>query len=324
MAIRTVKNILPLFSLCFFVELVSSLLTQQNAIGVFREDRWIIILFFYINVSAVMTLMLLFVSLLKCKQYTTPETGDINIICLWKDILRSANLIAGFFILSFLFFGITSTANFVWIYRQYSTVWYDELLFGLESSFLNYIPIFNQYINSFFFDKIYQSLWIAIFIALSLVHIFKPLKYFVHIATTVIIAFVMTRLIGICFPTAGPIFYKPEIFDVAGTASEFLQNELKHFMAKKNKSQLLYPGTMAMPSLHVGLSYLVLIVCFNVHRLTLLVTFPFFILTWGSTVILGWHYVIDGMGGILVMQISSNVSRFYNNFFYNILFKVRS
>jgi membrane-associated phospholipid phosphatase len=35
----------------------------------------------------------------------------------------------------------------------------------------------------------------------------------------------------------------------------------------------------------------------------------FLLLTWFSTVILGWHYVLDGIGGIIVVFICVQLSR---------------
>jgi membrane-associated phospholipid phosphatase len=41
---------------------------------------------------------------------------------------------------------------------------------------------------------------------------------------------------------------------------------------------------------------------------TLWLTVPWFVLNWASTVFLGWHYAIDGLGGVAIALIALGVA----------------
>src|SRR5690606_27982935 len=69
----------------------------------------------------------------------------------------------------------------------------------------------------------------------------------------------------------------------------------------------LLPGTQGMPSLHVGLAWIAMVTLAREWRWTLWPTVPWFCLNWASTVFLGWHYALDGVGGIAVMAASMAV-----------------
>ena len=68
-------------------------------------------------------------------------------------------------------------------------------------------------------------------------------------------------------------------------------------------------GTMGMPSLHVGVTAMA--AWFLARRIVkmrwLLLIWVF--LTWIATLILGWHYAVDGLGGIAVAVTSILAAR---------------
>lgn len=55
-----------------------------------------------------------------------------------------------------------------------------------------------------------------------------------------------------------------------------------------------------MPSLHVGLTYLAEYHVSTQFRYTWPVALVWLMLIWTSTIVLGWHYILDGFGGIFV------------------------
>lgn len=61
---------------------------------------------------------------------------------------------------------------------------------------------------------------------------------------------------------------------------------------------------MAMPSLHVGLTWLAASYHISLSRHVWPLVGLWLTTTWASTIILGWHYVLDGLGGILVAIIA--------------------
>lgn len=66
----------------------------------------------------------------------------------------------------------------------------------------------------------------------------------------------------------------------------------------------LIPGTMAMPSLHIGLTAITAWFLYPRFGWTGWISAFWLTLIWLSTVFLGWHYILDGLGGILVSVIS--------------------
>ena len=64
------------------------------------------------------------------------------------------------------------------------------------------------------------------------------------------------------------------------------------------------PGTMGMPSLHIGLAAMATWVLACHTRWTLWFTAPWLCLIWLSTIMLGWHYILDGLGGVALAAVS--------------------
>jgi membrane-associated phospholipid phosphatase len=67
-----------------------------------------------------------------------------------------------------------------------------------------------------------------------------------------------------------------------------------------HRGAVLLGGVSAMPSLHVAMVAVTAFWLAMAKRWTLYITGPWVLLVWTSTVVLGWHYVLDGAGGILL------------------------
>ena len=70
--------------------------------------------------------------------------------------------------------------------------------------------------------------------------------------------------------------------------------------ASKDRRGILLGGVSAMPSLHLGMVTLTSYWLALEKRWTLCVTVPWVLLVWMSTIVLGWHYIMDGAGGIVL------------------------
>ena len=64
-----------------------------------------------------------------------------------------------------------------------------------------------------------------------------------------------------------------------------------------------------MPSLHVGISFLAAWFLARHVKWALWPSFLSVLLVWISTVVLGWHYVLDGAGGIILVFICVQLTR---------------
>jgi membrane-associated phospholipid phosphatase len=69
------------------------------------------------------------------------------------------------------------------------------------------------------------------------------------------------------------------------------------------------PGTMGMPSLHIGITIIAAYYLARHVNWTLWLSVIWVCLIWLSTVLLGWHYILDGVGGILVATVAVLATR---------------
>jgi membrane-associated phospholipid phosphatase len=75
-------------------------------------------------------------------------------------------------------------------------------------------------------------------------------------------------------------------------------------------SAALLGGVSALPSLHVGMVSLTTYWLAVSNPKTLFVGIPWLVGVWTSTALLGWHYVLDGAGGILLAVVCIYLTRF--------------
>lgn len=204
-------------------------------------------------------------------------------------------------------YGIGATASLAEVYRFESAVWNDEWLWENERSLFSFLLALPVNLPRVW-DAIYQILWLVLFLGLAGLARSGRTKLMAEALCAVVIAFHLTRYAAISFPSAGPIFYRAELFDLSGTGSATFVPLLRDYMAGRVDQNGFFPGSQAFPSLHVGLAWCAVVVMARGWRWTLWVTVPWFVLNWLSTLFLGWHYAVDGVGGIAVMSLALLVS----------------
>lgn len=166
-------------------------------------------------------------------------------------------------------------------------------------------------------DVIYVMFWPYLFIAFSLVLKIAGTQRFILLTVAFVISYYLTGIICLMFPTAGPAFYRPELFQLTGTFSGESQELLRQFMAGEVPQTGMFPGTRAMPSLHVGLTGMVAWFVTRERPWTSWLFVPWLLLTWLSTIMLGWHYALDGPGGLVVAWASVVIARLIQLFWEN-------
>jgi membrane-associated phospholipid phosphatase len=125
-----------------------------------------------------------------------------------------------------------------------------------------------------------------------------------HYCVSMIVLFYVGRFLGVLNPVMGPAFYRPELFGYldGSFTGKVMQSMswLLHITPQEaqNKGGILLGGVSAMPSLHIGMVTLTAYWLAVTKRKTLFVTVPWVLLVWTSTVVLGWHYILDGVGGV--------------------------
>jgi len=157
------------------------------------------------------------------------------------------------------------------------------------------------------FDYLYHSGWlIELFALFMLIIISRGSGVVVQFCTSFILLFYIGRFLGLLNPVMGPAFFKPDLFGyLDGTLTKIAMNHVANIMTNGveeavSKGGILLGGVSAMPSLHVAMVALTSYWLAFSKRWTLIVTVPWVLLVWTATVLLGWHYILDGLGGIIL------------------------
>jgi len=186
-----------------------------------------------------------------------------------------------------------------------TTEWRDPFFWAIEGPVLEWIAGFP--INTNAWDKLYHSAWgLELFAAFALVVIGRSTKVVLSYCVSMILLFYIGRFLGVLNPVMGPAFFKPELFSyLNGSLTDAVMQSVAGVMesgpeASKESSGILLGGVSAMPSLHLGMVTLTSYWLAIEKRWTICVTVPWVLLVWMSTIVLGWHYIMDGAGGIVL------------------------
>lgn len=251
--------------------------------------------------SIALVLLLVVDSIRRAPDFIASESGQLDLKALWRALERPR--LESFALILIAAYGVAASANLAEVYRVSVREWHDPLLWRIEGG------LFSALVDSWFFlprlwDAVYNILWVVLCLGLGALARAGHLRQMAEALCAVVIAFHLTRYIAIAFPTAGPVFHRPELFDLTGTASGQMVQLLRDYMAGETPQTSLLPGSQAFPSLHVGLAWCAVVVMRREWGWTLCLTLPWFALNWLATVFLGWHYFVDGLGGIAVMAFS--------------------
>ena len=243
----------------------------------------------------------LFASFIELRNYKDEETGNIDVSALWKKVFT--NPLNGIILIGIMTFGITSAQDLSEYYRVNVTTWHDAELWALESPFFDLLKGSLIDIPKFW-DAIYFSYWLYLILVYSTLYRLRRLDDLAITVIATVLSFFLTRWVALQFPTAGPAFYLPEYFDLVGTVSADMQKGLVLYMQGAVPQNGFIPGTMGMPSLHIGLTFMAAYFLVRNVSWTLWLSVIWICLLWLSTVMLGWHYTLDGVGGILIAVVA--------------------
>jgi membrane-associated phospholipid phosphatase len=186
-----------------------------------------------------------------------------------------------------------------------TTEWRDPLFWAIEGPVFERLTAFS--INANAWDALYHSAWsIELFAVFILILIGRSSNIVFGYCVSMILLFYIGRFLGVINPVMGPGFFKPELFSyLNGSLTHTAMQRVAEVIAigpeaSKDSSGILVGGVSAMPSLHLGMVTLTSIWLAIERRWTLFLTVPWILSVWMSTVVLGWHYILDGAGGILL------------------------
>lgn len=190
-----------------------------------------------------------------------------------------------------------------------STDWRDAFFWSIEAPVLSRLS--QLAIDVAVWDRLYHSAWgIELLAAFALVLVARGPAIVLHYGTTMVILFYLGRLLGILNPVMGPAFYRPESFTyLEGSVTSAAMRLVTEVMSQAPEEALqrggiLLGGVSAMPSLHVAMVAMTAYWLAVASRWTLVVSIPWVLMVWTSTVVLGWHYILDGAGGIVLAAAS--------------------
>jgi hypothetical protein len=283
----------------------------------FHNNFWfssfqLVYLFLFTGIAVGLVLFLhLCSSIFHINRYITPVTKQINITEVWKnhypitDAFLSTLLMTG---LNLANLGLPMVAE---LYKQTASIWYDQVLWEFEKPLFHIIQdLIIPVIPTSNWESIYLAMWIYVIGVMSALLIAKRDHIAVEMVMVVVLMFHLRQIIALFFPTMGPGAYQPESFlYIDGSLSFKLQHLLMAYQDGHIPQNGMIFGMVAMPSLHVGLTFLAGYYLVKLYRGLLLISFLWLAIIWMSTVILGWHYVLDGFGGILIAIVSIPLAR---------------
>ncbi len=209
-------------------------------------------------------------------------------------------------------FAVLGSSNFTLInlhLLQSVTQWRDPLLWQIESGLLTQLQHLS--IDVAAWDRLYHSAWgIEVVAAFALVLLARGPRIVLQYGATMIVVFHLGRLLGVLNPVQGPAFYRPEQFAyLKGSTTDKAMQMVADLLTRPidqliDRGGVLLGGVSAMPSLHVAMVAVTAYWLARAQRWTLLMSVPWMLAVWASTVVLGWHYVLDGAGGIALAAAS--------------------
>lgn len=195
-----------------------------------------------------------------------------------------------------------------------TTQWRDAALWSIEAPLLTRLTDLS--VNVAAWDRLYHSAWgIQTVAAFALVVIGRGTRIVLGYCVTFIVLFYGGRLLGMLNPVMGPAFFQPDAFaylqgSVTAEAMQLVNDVFAQSAAHASeRGGILLGGVSAMPSLHVAMVAATAYWLAAAARWTLVVTVPWVLAVWTSTVVLGWHYLLDGAGGLVLAAVSVLLTR---------------
>lgn len=184
-----------------------------------------------------------------------------------------------------------------------TTHWRDAFFWNIEGPIIERLTQLPIHVAAW--DKLYHSAWgIELFAAFVLILVGRGPRIILHFCLSLILLFYVGRFIGLVNPVMGPAFFRPELFAyLNGSATNTAMQLVSGVMSQSpeqamERGGVLLGGVSAMPSLHVAMVAVTSYWLAVAKHWTMYITVPWILLVWISTVVLGWHYILDGAGGI--------------------------
>jgi len=170
---------------------------------------------------------------------------------------------------------------------------------GLNPNILS-VKFFGNEYTSGTIDRIYISWYMLQPMILAYFAIIPNRQLHIRFFTSYFAMWILGGISALIIPSMGPIYISPEWFAELNMpfARRLQQMLLKHYeaaLANPDKYKVfIYEGIAAFPSLHVGIVAVFAFFLWKVNRKVGIAMFMYVALIQIGSVLLGWHYAIDG------------------------------
>lgn len=160
-----------------------------------------------------------------------------------------------------------------------------------------------------FWESIYGLLSVFMFVSVTIALYYEGFRGGVRLTLAFSIGLFIDVFFTLWYPTVGPLFVHPNWFDgLRGLPS----GELSSFLMLTVEQYRQAPGTVyacggisAMPSYHLYGWICAMVYWRHLSKKVFLFALLLTLLNWASTFILGWHYLLDGLAGIVLALLVS-------------------
>lgn len=203
-------------------------------------------------------------------------------------------------------YGILLTSNVTLVNLQLVSAttmeWKDALFWKIEGGILSRIHMLTLPVISL--DIVYHGVWAYwAFCTFMMLVLGRDLRWLIYFSISLLVLFFAGRALGLAIPVQGPAFFRPDMYPhLQGSMSlpvmEVISRVMQHNPKETSFSAVLIGGISALPSLHMGIYTTVVYWLAMVRKGSLAITLPWTLIAWSCTILLGWHYMVDGVGGI--------------------------
>ncbi|AZO05629.1 MULTISPECIES: phosphatase PAP2 family protein [unclassified Mesorhizobium] len=207
---------------------------------------------------------------------------------------------------------------------------FDQAIFG-DQAWMVLTQIFGSPAVVVLLDYAYMSWFLVMYSAVFTAAFMRsdPERRFRFFTTYFLSWIILGNVAAILFDSAGPCFYGifyPEnpfsplfvyLQGVAASAQPLMALNIQNYLIGQYKSGggIVGDGISAFPSLHVGMATLIAIFFYDMNRIIGIAAFGFCAIIFIGSIVLGWHYAIDGIASFCAVPILWRFSKFVHSRF---------
>ncbi|MFC4293531.1 phosphatase PAP2 family protein [Novosphingobium tardum] len=200
--------------------------------------------------------------------------------------------------------------NLVPFYADHFLIQADRALLGTDAWRLTHHLV--GFAGTVVLDRLY-GLWFMVMMGtLAWAAFTRDIRFQVRSLTAYFLTwFILGGVFATALSSVGPCFYDqfyggnqfaPMMELLRGYDARYSLNALfsMHYLTAVFGKEEIGSGISAMPSLHVGIAFLLFLMCRSRFgmRWPRHVAFVYFVLIWFASVHLGWHYAVDGLASV--------------------------